>query len=119
MGDGLMPTYVFNEESKQKISDGHHTFEDLYLHRMVLFAAICNQNWELAWKSWKHHDDTMYDDYFIVGIETPEGSFTYHYHKDYWGMFEVPEVKRAPMWDGHTSEDVVRLLSLADMKRKM
>jgi len=54
----------------------------------------------------------MFDDYFIVGIETPEGQFTYHYHKDDWEKFEVDELPTAPAWDGHTSEDVIRLLDL-------
>lgn len=107
-----MPKYEFDVESKQKISDGYHTFEELYYHRMMLFAVICGQNQDKAWKSWKHHDGTMYDDYFIVGIETPNGSFTYHYHKDNWNMFEVLEIPHAPEWDGHTPEDITRLLSL-------
>ena len=55
----------------------------------------------------------MYDDYFIVGIDTPEGQYSYHYHKKYWDVFKyVNELEFAPEWDGHKSEDVDRLLSL-------
>jgi len=54
----------------------------------------------------------MYEDYFIVGVSTPEGDFTYHYHLDHWDRFNVPELERAPEWDGHTAADVTRLLSL-------
>lgn len=93
-------------------SDGYHTFDELYYHRMVLFSVICNTFYNKAWKSWLHHDGTMYDDYFIVGIYTPEGQFTYHYHKDHWDMFDVLEYDRAPEWDGHEPKDVTRLLSL-------
>ena len=32
-------------------SDGYHSFEELYLHRMVLFAAICKKNKSICWKS--------------------------------------------------------------------
>lgn len=99
-------------EGDVQISDGSHTFEELYYHRMILFSIICNQNKNLAWKSWKHDDGTMFDDYFIVGIETPAGSYSYHYHKDYWGMFNVKELTLAPKWDGHTSKDVIRLATL-------
>lgn len=95
-----------------KISDGYHTFEELYYHRMILFAVICNLHKDRAWKSWKHHDGTMYDDYFIVGITTPKGQYSYHYHKDYWDIFNVIEVDSAPKWDGHKPEDITRLLSL-------
>ena len=95
-----------------KLSDGYHTFNELYYHRMVLFSVICNQNKHCSWKSWLHHDGTMFEDYFIVGITTPEGDYTYHYHKDYWDMFDVAEYDKANAWDGHKSDDIVRLLSL-------
>lgn len=107
-----MEESVFNVASKGDISDGYHTFNELYYHRMVLFSIICNTNKCSAWKSWKHDDDTMYPDYFIVGIKTPKGDYTYHYHKDYWYMFDVNVIRRAPKWDGHKPEDITRLLSL-------
>ena len=91
-------------------SDGYHTFNELYDHRMHLFAVICNQNG--GWKSKLHHDGTMYDDYFIVGIKTPEGEYTYHYPMKHWDMFKVQELERAPEWDGHQPSDIIRLHSL-------
>jgi len=93
-------------------SDGYHTFDELYYHRMILFSVICNQNRERAWKSWLHDDGTMFHNYFIVGIETPKGHYTYHYHKDYWDLFYVTELERAPEWDGHKPEDITRLLTI-------
>ena len=104
--------FTFDVKTKGEISDGYHTFNELYDHRMILFAVICNKNNSIAWKSWKHHDNTMYDDYFIVGINTPSGQYSYHYHKDSWDLFKVPELTKAPMWDGHNPEDVTRLLTL-------
>lgn len=93
-------------------SDGYHTFDELYHHRMILFSIICNQNKELSWKSKLHHDGTMYNNYFIVGITTVEGDYTYHYHISNWDYFNVEELEYAPNWDGHKPEDIVRLLSL-------
>lgn len=93
-------------------SDGYHTFNELYYHRMILFAVICNQNKEKAWKSKLHADGTMYDNYFIVGITTDEGDYTYHYHLDYWDYFNVSEIPNSPEWDGHKPEDITRLLTL-------
>jgi hypothetical protein len=107
-----MPKFEFEVESKQQISDGCHTFEELYYHRMMLFAVICKQNKDKAWKSWKHDDGSMFDDYFIVGIETKLGNYTYHYHKEYWKLFDVKELEFAPKWDGHTPEYITRLLTL-------
>ena len=95
-----------------QVSDGYHTFEELYNHRMILFSIICNSYPYRAWKSKLHHDGTMYDNYFIVGINTPEGDFTYHYHLDHWDKFQVKELPNAPEWDGHTSDDILRLYSL-------
>ncbi len=104
--------YEFDVDNKKLISDGHHTFDELYYHRMILFSVICNQNKDISWKSWKHHDSTMFDDDFIVGITTPKGNYTYHFKKKYWDMFKVKIVDTAPEWDGHKPIDVDRLLSL-------
>lgn len=99
--------------SRKAISDGYHTFEELYYHRMVLFSIILNQNKEISWKAKKHHDGTMFgDDSFICGIETPEGQYTYHYHLDYWNNFDVKELEFAPEYDGHKPKDITRLYSL-------
>lgn len=104
--------FEFDVETKGQISDGYHTFDELYYHRMLLFSIICNTNKDKAWKSWLHEDGTMFDDYFIVGITTDEGDFTYHYHKDNWSYFAVKELAYAPKWDGHEAKDITRLLSL-------
>lgn len=96
------------------LSDGYHTFNELYNHRAVLFSVICKMFSDISWKSKKHSDGTMYDDMFIVGIETPSGQATYHYDIDpYWDMFEVKELEKAPEYDGHTPDDALkRIMSL-------
>lgn len=103
-------------EDMGEISDGYHTFNELYHQRAVLFATIVNLNKDKAWKSFKHFDGKYcFDsngDWFIVGIDTPEGSYTYHYSKEYWDMFNCKELECGKEWDGHTEKDVTRLLSL-------
>lgn len=95
------------------ISDGYHTFDELYFHRMILFAVICNTYKDRAWKSKLHDDGTMYENYFIVGLTTPKGDYSYHYHMEYWKHFEdIKELDKAPKWDGHKPSDITRLLSL-------
>jgi hypothetical protein len=90
------------------LSDGYHTFNELYHHRAVLFSVICNHNPNLAWKAKAHHDGTMYDGMFIVGIQTPEGQATYHYDiEPYWDYFLVKELDKAPEWDGHSPKDAI------------
>ena len=89
-------------------SDGYHTFNELYHHRAVLFSVIVRAFTDQAWKSRKHHDGTMYDGMFIVGIETPDGQATYHYDiEPYWDMFQCKELEYAPEWDGHTPAQAI------------
>ena len=96
------------------LSDGFHTFRQLYYQRMMLFATIVKQNKEKAWKSLRHEDGELCfgGGWFIVGIDTPEGSYTYHYEDSYFSLFDCKELPRAKHWDGHTEKDVTRLLSL-------
>ena len=97
-----------------EMSDGYHTFNGLYYQRMVLFAALVNAHKDKAWKSWKHEDGNPCFDggWFIVGIDTPQGSYTYHYEAKDFDLFDCEELPVAKHWDGHTEKDVTRLLSL-------
>lgn len=103
------------------ITDGYHTFNELYHHRAVLFALICNQNKELAWKSKLHDDRTMFEGMFIVGLETPYGQVTYHYNIiPYWDMFHVETLLMAPPWDEHTSDMAAhRIMKFATTEVKL
>ena len=96
------------------LSDGFHTFRQLYYQRMMLFATIVRQNKDKAWKSLRHEDGELCfgGGWFIVGIDTPEGSYTYHYEDNYYSLFDCEELERGKHWDGHTEKDVTRLLSL-------
>lgn len=100
------------------VSDGYHTFNELYHHRAILFSLICNQNKGIAWKSKSHHDGTMFENMFIVGIDTPYGQATYHYNVNpYWSIFHVKELEFAPEWDGHTSHQAIsRIKKMAEVE---
>ena len=100
-------------------SDGYHTFNELYHHRAVLFSVIVKAFSDKAWKSLRHHDGTMYDGMFIVGIDTPDGQATYHYDIDpYWDMFECRELVRAPEWDGHTPAQAIERIGKLEPVRR-
>lgn len=98
----------------EDVSDGFHTFKELYYQRMMLFAVLVKQNKDKAWKSLRHSDGELCfgGGWFIVGIDTPEGSYTYHYEDNFYSLFDCIELERGKVWDGHTEEDVTRLLSL-------
>ena len=43
-------------------------------------------NKDISWKSKRHSDGKKCfdsDNWFVVGIDTPEGSYTYHYEMKY------------------------------------
>ena len=102
------------------MSDGFHTFNELYHHRAVLFSVICNARPNLAWKSKLHDTGDMYEGMFIVGIETKEGQAAYHYDIDpYWDMFNVPVLDRAPVWDGHTPQQSIDRIANGVVVSKM
>ena len=102
------------------VSDGFHTFRQLYYQRMMLFATIVKQNKSRAWKSLRHEDGELCfgGGWFIVGVDTPEGSYTYHYEDNYFSLFDCVELERGKHWDGHTEKDVTRLLSLPSSQPK-
>ncbi len=96
-----------------EVSDGCHTFNELYFQRMMLFAVIVKQNRSRAWKSLRHENGELcFGGWFIVGVDTPEGSYTYHYAGKYFDVFDCVELPQGKHWDGHTEKDVTRLLSL-------
>lgn len=97
----------------EKMSDGYHTFEDLYEQRLILSAALAKNN-PHAWKSKRHEDGSVPfgGGWFIMGFDTDEGCYTYHYELKDWDLFQCKELDKGRPWDGHTSKDVRRLLSI-------
>ena len=81
---------------------------------MFLFAALVKAHRDKSWKSLRHEDGELCfgGGWFIVGIDTPEGSYTYHYEDNYYSLFNCEELERGKHWDGHTDADVKRLMSL-------
>ncbi|MEO7046581.1 MAG: hypothetical protein ABI091_14820 [Ferruginibacter sp.] len=112
-----------------KISDGYHTFEQLYDFRKVYNAALFNEwanseinNEDGSWgnkynvhKSKKHSDGELCfgGGWFIVVAVLPSGQISNHYEEKDWDLFKIPEEEKALFeFDGHTSEDVLLRLSI-------
>ena len=108
-------------QSVKQVSDGHHSFGEYIDMRNRLFIALCNAYPNLSWKSKQHFQeekDPMFPGDFIAGIHTPDGVITFHLKMEYWDMLKVEELRRAPMYDGYTAEDVKeRMKSLKKEKR--
>ena len=97
------------------ISDGYHTFGELYSHRNMLFIVMMTEHPTLSWYSTKHDDGTEIEGFFIAGMHLPIGQVTYHMRVDPWlGLLRyltaIPELPFARAWDGHDATDtLVRL----------
>jgi len=103
-------------EDRSLISDGYHTFAELYEHRHALMLALMRCQSSRSWYSRWHEDGKLpFDstDWFIVGIDLPTKTITYHLPTRLWsaavatGATELPTGKP---WDGHTPVDVVSRL---------
>lgn len=66
-----------------EVSDGFHTFDELYHYRMLYNAAFFN---------------------------LPTGQVSNHYRAEEWNLFNVPERWKADEWDGHTPVEAANRL---------
>lgn len=106
-------------DSTDTVSDGFHTFGELYAHRIALFVALCrmivrSSVQKHVWRSKKHHpeDQLMYEGWFIIGIHKEEGKqMTYHLPLSAWEETNFAEtLGHGVKWDGHSPEDVIQRL---------
>ena len=101
-------------------SDGYHTFDELYDHRITLYIALCKHKHDLyaienpgkhkVWRSKKHSDGSVWDGWFILGIGTEKGKqITYQLPLERWEETNhfAEDLEQAPEWDGHTPADVL------------
>lgn len=100
--------------TKNSVSDGYHTFDELYEFRKVYNALLFNEwakeNKYNVHKSLRHNTgEFCFDgDYFIVVAILPTGQITNHYKLVDWSLFNVPEKDIAEYpYDGHTPQDVL------------
>ena len=104
-----------NMINSKKISDSHHTFEELYEFR-VLYQSLLFNEWAKTgeievYKSKKHHDGepSFGGDTFIVVAMLPIGQISNHYKLKYWDLFQIPEHKKSIYdYDGHDSKEVIQ-----------
>ena len=105
-----------------EVSDGYHTFNELYYYRMLYNAAFFNllpKEW--VHKSKRHHtgEECFGGGWFIVMANLPTGQISNHYELKYWDLFQVPEKEFADEWDGHTPQEAAeRLHKYLQQKQK-
>lgn len=121
-----------NGSEQMQVSDGYHTMDELYEHRITLFIALARVYNAVktkldpnlypvtttllapAWRSKKHDNGTMMPGWYILGIGKEKGEqITYHLPDSTWDQTDFAEtLERAPLWDNHKSKDVLERLKL-------
>lgn len=110
----------YDQEGKEdmgEISDGYHTFNELYEFRKMYNAAAFN-----AWAKeglYDVHKSQCHSDglpcfgggWFIVMAILPSGQVSNHYRLEDWDLFQCPEelFVKYP-YDGHTAQMVLERL---------
>lgn len=96
------------------VSDGHHTFDELYDHRCHLFVALMRSNPEISWRARQHEDGSKYEGWFIAGMCLPTGDISYHLPTRMWTMLDglnIATGEYGRKWDGHTAVDTIKRLA--------
>lgn len=101
------------EQDMGEVSDGYHTFNELYYYRMLYNAAFFNllpKDW--VHKSKRHHtgEECFGGGWFIVMANLPTGQVSNHYELKDWDLFKVSEKEFADEWDGHTPQEAAERL---------
>jgi hypothetical protein len=99
------------------VSDGYHTFDELYEFRKHYNAALFNE-WARqglydVHKSFYHYEGDLCfgGGWFIVVAMLPTGQISNHYAADDWELFKIPGADKAKHpYDGHTANDTLQRL---------
>lgn len=99
-----------------EVSDGYHTIEELYDHRITLYITLCRHVADIrdVWRTKVHHDGSTYVGWFMLAIgKDPGKQITYHIPISRWDETDFAETfeKSPVVFDGHTSSDVLERLN--------
>lgn len=109
--------FYYCDDCGIEISDGYHTFDELYDHRITLFIALCKKiknegSAVYVWRSKRHSDNELCfgtGTQFVLGLHAEQGEqITYHIPIERWDECHFANtLEKAFVWDGHTSADVL------------
>jgi hypothetical protein len=117
--DGTNPKNHAYYDKMGDVSDGYHTFDELYEFRLLYNVAFFNEIWDKnhtvrVHKSKRHSDgeECFGGGWFIVMAYLDGKQISNHYEAKHWDLFKIPELDRADKWDGHTPREAAdRLIS--------
>ena len=99
---------------RNQISDGYHTFGELYEARCLLFVGLLQSHQAKAWRASRNADGQKWEGWFVCGIQPQAGSqITFHLPEKFWANLDGIETHDInPYFDGHTGKDVLDRLLL-------
>jgi hypothetical protein len=84
------------------VSDGYHTFDELYDHRCFLYATLCLLHADKCF--WKPD----FEGWFCLYWESPNGQISYHLPNYMLPMIQGKiQQDDDHVWDKHTSGEVL------------
>jgi len=99
-----------NEIDIGLVSDGHHTFNELYERQYLLIIALMQAHPRLSWKSKKGENGSPLEGEFAVGMNLPVGQVTFYIPIKFWDITDVQEIPKALVFDRHNSKDITNRL---------
>lgn len=126
------PDGVYDQDIKVDVteaSDGYHTFDELYEHRITIFIAMCRLAETMQrmfnmpenipkrfdiWRSKVNGDGSVWNGWFVMGINKNAGEqITYHLPMNKWDETDFAQtLEKGPDFDGHTSSDILERIKL-------
>lgn len=99
-------------EDMGNVSDGYHTFNELYEHRHALFLKVMQMLFLHGGSTWVDIDPNT-PDWFLAGFDSRNvGQVSYHLPMRLLPVAQqwaTPGYQRRP-YDGYTADDVLRRL---------
>ena len=100
------------DEGMGAVSDGYHTFDELYRNRHFLFINVLKAHQENAFITRKNKEGEEWIGWFIAGINTSIGQISFHLPEEYWEVCAriAKVIDRNADYDGHNNKDVLGIL---------
>jgi len=97
-------------EDKGNVSDGYHTFNELYEHRCLLWIIFAHFERDICYWVRDHYPNW---DLLVMELSPNIGQISYHVKSEYRKFYEgkIQEKLLADhVFDGHTPNDVINRL---------
>ena len=92
--------------SNIQISDGYHTFDELYDHRCLLWINLC-----LILPGLCGLIEDHFDGWFLLYMDNGSEQISYHCPNKYLYLVKGKiQISKEYEYDGHTSQDVIERL---------